>query len=300
MTAPQRSASQLAVAWRRFRRNISGVFGLFIVVFVLFVAISVPFMALRSPTDNAAFLEGKAVNPPSWEYPFGTDGLGFCVFSRVVYGARTALLVGFGAMAIAGIIGILIGAAAGYLGGKAEELLMRLTDAFMVIPVFLVVLVMVKMFSMALAHAPVRITGFNELLITLIIGLFGWPALARLTRAEFLRIKNLDFVKAARCVGASTESIIFRHILPNALPPVVVVLSLGIATAILYEASISFLGFGDPSVVSWGMMLTFAQRDLPQAWWEALFPGVAIFLTVLGFNLLGDGLNEAFNPRLRS
>mgnify|MGYP001054806005 CR=1 FL=1 len=198
-------------------------------------------------------------------------------------------------VALAAAIGIVVGASAGYFGGSVDETLMRTSEAFLIIPIFLIILVAAKVFF-ALGPS----TSMSKLLIiTLLIGFFRWPDIAKVTRAEFLRLKESDFVEAARCLGASDISIIFRHIFPNMLPTIIVVSTLRIATAILMEASISFLGFGDPTSVSWGQMISIATHFMVQAPWAAIAPGLAIFVTVLGFNLTGEGLNDALNPRMR-
>jgi ABC-type dipeptide/oligopeptide/nickel transport system permease subunit len=177
---------------------------------------------------------------------------------------------------------------------------MRLTDLFLVIPVFVMILAVVRLFGVVVVGTWLeRVPFLNLTTIILLLGFFGWPPIARLARAEFLRLKGLDFVEAARCIGAQPRDILFRHILPNALPSLAVVIALGIGGAILSESMISFLGFGDPKAVSWGQLLYFNYQVLKVSPWAVLAPGTAIFITVLGFNLLADGLSDAFNPRLK-
>jgi ABC-type dipeptide/oligopeptide/nickel transport system permease subunit/energy-coupling factor transporter ATP-binding protein EcfA2 len=200
---------------------------------------------------------------PSWAHPFGTDRNGYDVLTRVIYGAPTALAVGLGAMLVASLIGIPVGGLAGYLGGIADELLMRLTEFFLVIPVFVMILAVVRLFGIVVVGTWLeRVPFLNLATIVLLLGLFGWPPIARLARAEFLRLKGMDFVEAARCIGAQPRDILFRHILPNALPSLAVVIALGIGGAILAESMISFLGFGDPKAISWGQLLYFNYQVL--------------------------------------
>jgi ABC-type dipeptide/oligopeptide/nickel transport system permease subunit len=303
MTAPTqqlRPPGQLRQGWQRLRRNRSGMLGVILITIVVVTAVIGPWIAPYTPNDQSAMLSFTARGAPSWAHLFGTDRNGYDVLTRVIYGAPTALAVGLGAMLVAALIGILIGGIAGYLGGVADELLMRLTDFFLVIPVFVMILAVVRLFGIVVVGTWLeRVPYLNLSTIVLLLGLFGWPPIARLSRAEFLRLKGMDFVEAARCIGARPRDILFRHILPNALPSLAVVIALGIGGAILSESMISFLGFGDPKAVSWGQLLYFNYQVLKVSPWAVLAPGGAIFLTVLGFNLLADGLSDAFNPRLK-
>jgi ABC-type dipeptide/oligopeptide/nickel transport system permease subunit len=300
---PTRTSSapgQLRQGWRRLRRNRSGMVGLVLITVVVLVAAIGPWLAPYAPDDQSAMLGFAARGAPSWAHPFGTDRNGYDVLTRVIYGAPTALAVGLGAMMVAALIGILIGGIAGYLGGLAGEILMRLTDLFLVIPVFVMILAVVRLFGIVVVGTWLeRVPYLNLTTIVVLLGLFGWPPIARLARAEFLRLKGMDFVEAARCIGAQPFDILFRHILPNALPSLAVVIALGIGGAILAESMVSFLGFGDPKAVSWGQLLYFNYQVLKVSPWAVLAPGTAIFITVLGFNLLADGLSDAFNPRLK-
>jgi ABC-type dipeptide/oligopeptide/nickel transport system permease subunit len=303
MTAPTqqlRPPGQLRQGWQRLRRNRSGMLGVILIAIVVATAVIGPWIAPYTPNDQSAMLSFTARGAPSWAHPFGTDRNGYDVLTRVIYGAPTALAVGLGAMLVAALIGILVGGIAGYLGGVADELLMRLTDFFLVIPVFVMILAVVRLFGIVVVGTWLeRVPFLNLTTIVLLLGIFGWPPIARLSRAEFLRLKGMDFVEAARCIGAQPGDILFRHILPNALPSLAVVIALGIGGAILSESMISFLGFGDPKAVSWGQLLYFNYQVLKVSPWAVLAPGGAIFLTVLGFNLLADGLSDAFNPRLK-
>lgn len=286
--------------WSRFTRSRTGMLGLFLVLLVVATAIIGPFLAPFDPHDQSPMLDPGAKSPPSWTHLLGTDRMGYDVASRIIYGAPTALAVGLGAMSIASLIGIVVGGFAGYRGGMTDEVLMRFTDFFLVIPVFVVILAVVRLLGVAIVNTPFESIPYLNLgVIILLIGAFSWAPIARMTRAEFLRLKNQEFVEAARCIGATSGDILFRHILPNALPSLIVIIALGIGGAVLSEAMIGFLGFGDPAAVSWGQLLYFNYEALKVAPWAALSPGAAIFVTVLGFNLLADGLTDAFNPRAK-
>jgi peptide/nickel transport system permease protein len=276
--------STLADLGRRLRGRPLGLAGL--VGAALFGAVAVvgPWVA---PADPFALGAG-ALLPPGRGHWFGTDDLGRDVLSGVLYGARVSLLVGLAAAGGAVLIGVGVGAAAGYWRGRVDEALMRMTEWVLVVPQFLIVLVVAAIF------------GADLRLVVLVLAVVGWPGAARLTRAEFLALGDREFVVAARSLGASDARIIGRQILPNALPPIVVAGSLQIPAAILAEASLRFLGLADPHVLSWGGMLNQAQNFLQQAWWMPLFPGAAIFLTVLSFNLAGEALNEMLDPRRRA
>lgn len=225
--------------------------------------------------------------PPGRAHLFGTDDLGRDIWTGVLHGARVSLLVGVLAAATSALIGVLVGSVAGFYGGRLGDVLMRATEFFLVIPTFLLALVLV---------AVSRPSIWN---IIFTLGILGWPSTARLARAEFLSLREREFVMAARAMGVYPVRILFRHILPNAAPPLIVNSSLGVATAILVEAGLSFLGLGDPNLFSWGLMLRNSREFLRMAWWMPTFPGLAIFVTVLSLNLVGDGLNDALNPRLR-
>ena len=288
-------------AWHRFRRNRAGMIGLCLVGLVVLTAIIGPFVAPYDPNDNAAMLRGAANAAPSARNWLGTDRNGYDVLSRTIYGAPTALAVGLGAMLIASLIGVLVGGVAGYFGGFVDEALMRGAEFFMVVPVFVVILAVVRLFGIIVVGTPLeRIPNFNLMTIILLLGLFSWPPdrahdTRRIPAAAPRRVRRGgDAASAPR-----SATILFRHILPNALPPLIVLVALGIGGAILAEAMVSFLGFGDPKSISWGQILFFNYQALKVAPWACLAPGAAIFVTVLGFNLLADGLTDAFNPRPR-
>lgn len=225
--------------------------------------------------------------PPSQEHPFGTDNLGRDVLSRMIWGAGVSLKVGFVAVGISTTIGILLGSLAGYYGGWADNLIMRFVDLMLCFPAFFLILAVIAFLEPSIWN------------IMIVIGLTSWMGVARLVRAEFLTLKKRDFVQAAVAMGASDMRIIFVHILPNALAPVLVSATLGVAGAILTESALSFLGIGvQPPTPSWGNILTEGKDTISIAWWLSLYPGLAILVTVLGYNLLGEGLRDALDPRL--
>lgn len=275
---------RLAEFWKAFRRSAPGVAGLGIVAAMLLVALTAGMIAPRSPTA----LSRDSLQTPGPRHWMGTDDLGRDILAGVVYGARLSLLVGFLTAGASTLIGICVGGIAGYYGGKLDDLLMRLTEFFMVVPRFFLALVIVALFGASLWG------------IILVLTILSWPTTARLFRAEILRLKGQEYVLAARAMGSSDHRILVGQLLPNALSPVIVSVSVQVAYAIILEAGLSFLGLGDPANRSWGVMLSNAQQFLRQAWWMATFPGLAIFLAVLGFNLIGDGVNDALNPRLRT
>ncbi len=268
-------------AWRRFRANQGALAGLACLLVVVATTAAARLLVSADPWAIVAapFL------PPTWDYPFGTDTLGRSVLAGIVHGARVSLLVGLGAAGISTGIGVVVGALAAYHGGWVDDLLMRFTEFFQIVPAFILALVLIALFEPSLAT------------VVTAIGIVSWPAMARLVRAEFLSLRAREFVVADEALGAGDLKIIFRTILPNALPVIVVYGSLLVATSILFESSLSFLGLGDPNHVSWGYMIGASRSMLQRAWWLPAFPGVAILLTVLSINLVGDGLNDALKPR---
>ena len=272
--------------WTRFVRNKSAIAGLVLLTLMLAMTLIVPAFYPADPFD----IVWRPLAPPgeAAAIPLGSDFLGRNVLAGIVHGGRATLAVGASAAAICVIIGITLGAAAGFYGGLLDEGLMRITEFFQVLPALL--------FAMAL----VSLFGPNLVTISVAIGVVSWPPVARLTRAEFLRIKELDYVRASRAIGAPDRRIIWRVILPNAVPPLIVAATLTVGAAILFEAGLSFLGLGDPNAMSWGLMIG-ANRDFVQdAWWTVTLPGLAIFVTVLGVSLVGDGLTDALNPKPHS
>ena len=269
--------------WKRFSRNKGAVVGLAILVIVLATAILGPFLFPASPWEMA----GAPFQPPfDHEFPLGTDTLGRDILSGIVHGARVSLLIGFIATLVAVCIGVFLGALAGYYGGIIDDLLMRFTEFFQTIPSFVFAVVLVAIFTPSIVS------------IVAAIAIVSWPAVARLVRGEFLTLRTREFVQASVVLGQPARHIIFVEILPNAVSPIIVAGSLMVATAILTESSLSFLGLGDPNLMSWGFMIGAARTVLRTAWWMSFFPGLAILLTVLALNLVGEGLNDALNPRL--
>lgn len=268
--------------WPRFLAQPVAVVGLVILLALLLIALSA---GLIAPTSPFALSE-EVLLPPSSTHWLGTDDLGRDLFSEVVYGTRVALLVGFGSVLIATVIGVLIGAVAGYVGGWIDDVLMRVTELFQVMPRFFLALIVVALL------------GSSIWLVVLLLGLTYWTGTARLTRAQVLALRRREYVLAARSLGMRERRILWREILPNALPPVITQAALHVGGAILIEAGLAFLGLGDPNVVSWGGLLNDAQKFVRTAWWLSLFPGLAITLTVLALNVATDGLNEAWNRRL--
>ncbi len=273
----------LREGWRRFGQGKPAVFGLCVIILVFLTAVLAPFLAGYNPTS----VSHDRLLPPSYMHPMGTDNVGKDVFSGVVYGARVSLAVGLLAALASLTIGLVVGSSAGYYGHFLDSLLMRASEFFQVMPRFFLALVVVAM-----------VGGGLEKTIA-VIGLLGWPAGARIIRSQFLALKEREFVETARAIGFPDWQIIVSEILPNALPPAIVQGTLDIAEAILLEASLSFFGLGDPRFASWGEMLSRAQPYLRTAWWMSVFPGLAIFATVLAFNLVGDGFNDLMNPELK-
>jgi len=257
------------------------------VVIVILFLISV-FAFLLAPYDPGKTDVSLKLKSPSSRNYVGTDQLGRDVFSRMLHGSRISLSVGFVAVAISILIGILVGAVAGYYGGWVDTILMRFVDTMLCFPSFFLILTIVALL------------GPNIFNIMIVIGITSWMGTARLVRAEFLSLRERDYVQAAKALGAGDRRIMLRHLLPNALAPVFVSATLKVASAILIEAGLSFLGFGvQPPAPSWGNILTEGRTYIFDAWWLTVFPGIAILITVLSFNLLGEGLRDALDPRLR-
>jgi peptide/nickel transport system permease protein len=268
-----------------FARNRTAVFGLVLLVIILTVTFYGSVIYAGEPFEIVwAPHEPPLITP---EFPLGTDYLGRDIVAGLLKGGGPTMAVGAAAALITMVIGITLGALAGFYGGWIDTALMRFTEFFQVLPALLFAMVLVTLFSPSLWT------------IAFAIGVVSWPQTARLTRAEFLKIKELEYVTAARAIGARNGRIIWRVILPNAAPPLIVSATLTIGVAILFEAGLSFLGLGDPNVMSWGLMIGANRDQLLDAWWPVTFPGLAIFLTVLAVSLVGDGLNDAFNPKLR-
>ncbi len=272
-------------AWRMFRRNVPALAGVVILGIIVLLTLYGQFFY----SGDAFDVVWAPHEPPgaTAEYPLGTDYLGRDIIAGLLTGGGPTLAVGAVAAAITMVIGITLGALAGFYGGWVDNLLMRITEFFQVLPALLFAMVLVTLFSPSLWT------------IAIAIGVVSWPQTARLTRAEFFKIKELEYVTAARAIGARNKRIIWTVILPNAMPPLIVSATLTIGVAILFEAGLSFLGLGDPNVMSWGLMIGANREYILDAWWPVTFPGLAIFFTVFAVSLIGDGLNDAFNPKLR-
>jgi len=280
----RRSAFIRDVVWQRLRHNRMALAGGLIVLLMFLLAA----IASLVSSDPSAIDVSRSLLPPSWAHPLGTDDLGRDVLVRMLYGARISLLVGFVAVGISCLIGIFFGALAGYYGGWIDSLIMRFVDIMLCFPTFFLILAVIAFLDPSIWN------------IMIVIGLTSWMGVARLIRAEFLSLRQRDFVLAAQALGASDFRLIFRHILPNAMSPVLVSATLGVAGAILTESALSFLGIGvQPPTPSWGNMLIVGKQTLGSAWWLSVFPGLAILITVLGYNLLGEGIRDALDPRLK-
>jgi peptide/nickel transport system permease protein len=268
----------------RFARNKGAVLGAIVLIAVALLALLAPLLFPGSPWDIVGRPFQQPLQPAA---PLlGTDTLGRDIAAGIAHGARVTLLLSLVSTAVALSIGVVLGAFAGYYGGVVDDAIMRFTEFFQTIPNFILLVVLVAILTPSIAS------------IVLAIGCVSWPPLARIVRGEFLSLRSREFVQAAVVIGQSNLRIIFTQVLPNSLAPVIVSASLMVATAVLLESALSFLGLGDPNLMSWGYMIGAARTVLRQAWWMSFFPGVAIALTVLALNLVGEGLNDALNPRL--
>lgn len=270
--------------FRRFIKNRLAVFGGSLVLFVFIVSLLAPII---SPYDPSAIDTKNILAGPSPSHPLGTDDLGRDVLSRMIWGGRVSLMVGFAAVGIATLLGIILGSLAGFYGGIIDTIVMRAVDIMLSIPTIFLILTMIAILEPSIWN------------IMIAIGLTSWMEPARLIRAEFISLKEREFVISARAIGASDWRIILRHILPNSLSPILVSATMGIGGAILIESGLSFLGLGvQPPTPSWGSLLSAGKDNIEIAWWLSAFPGLAILLTVLGYNLLGEGIRDALDPRL--
>ena len=270
--------------WRRFCRNRSAVVGLFILAIVILIAASANILFPEDPFK----LVGQSMSAPLENgFLLGSDTLGRDVAAGMAHGARVSLLIGLLATTVAVSLGVLLGAFAGYFGGWIDDVLMRLTEMFQTIPSFIFAILIVAIMK----------PSINSVVIA--IAVVSWPAVARLVRGEFMAMRNREFVQACHIIGMSDWRIMVREILPNCLSPIIVSGSLMVATAILIESGLAFLGLGDPNIISWGFQIGAGRTVLRSAWWVCTFPGIAIMFTVLAINLVGEGLNDAMNPRLR-
>lgn len=271
--------------WEMFYKNKLAMTGCGIVLLLFVVSLLAPVIA---PYDPGAIDLKNVLAPPSGQHWFGTDQLGRDVLSRMIWGARISLKVGFVATGLAILIGMILGAVAGYYGGWIDATIMRFVDVMLCFPTFFLILAVIAFLEPSIWN------------IMIVIGLTGWMGVTRLVRADFISLRERDFVQAARAIGANDARIIFMHILPNALASILVAATLGIAGAILTESALSFLGIGvQPPTPSWGNILTAGKDNIDIAWWLSLYPGLAILITVVGYNLLGEGIRDATDPRLK-
>jgi peptide/nickel transport system permease protein len=274
----------------RLRRDAAAFAGLLVIAATVLAAVLAPVLSPADPVKNRLV---ERLTPPMWvaggtaRHPLGTDTLGRDVTSRLLYGARVSLVVGVSAVAIAGLLGVVLGLLAGYYRGWPDDVLMRIGDVQLAFPV------------LVLAIALLAVAGASLLTVVLVLGVTGWITYARIVRGETLSLISREFVEAARAMGAPDRHVIWRHVVPNVLPPVTVVATFSVARVVIAEASLSFLGLGiPPPAPSWGAMLDEGRNYLTTGWWLALFPGLAILLLVLGINLVGDWLRDALDPRL--
>ncbi len=273
-----------SVVWRRFRRDRLAIVGLFFVVAIFLVALFAPWI---SPQDPSHYDLMKVLQAPSAAHWLGTDDQGRDVMSRMIHGCRISISVGFVAVSLYVLVGILVGGIAGYFGSWIDMAISRLIEVVICFPVFFLILTVLAFIGPSIYN------------IMIVIGLTSWTGIARLVRGEFLKHRSQDYVHAARVIGSRAPRIMFRHILPNSLAPVLVSATFGVAGAILIESSLSFLGFGvQPPTPSWGDLLSQSRDYMDIAWWLTFFPGAAIFLTITAFNLVGEGLRDAIDPRM--
>jgi peptide/nickel transport system permease protein len=281
--------SQWAIAGRHFKKNKLAIAGLAVMIILYLVTLLTPLIAPFDPAAQGDIITSRYL-PPSAEHWLGTDKFGRDILSRVLYGARISLSIGFVAVGISMTLGTLIGAVSGYFGGWVDAVLMRFTDMMLAFPRLVLLIVVIAVFE-----SP------SIWLVVVVLGLTGWMGTSRIVRGEVLSLREREFVQAARALGMGDLRIIVRHVIPNTMAPVIVSATLGIGLTILTEASLSFLGLGvQPPTPSWGNMVADGRDALTEAWWIATFPGLAIVLTVVAFNLLGDGLRDALDPRLRT
>ncbi len=287
----KKTDSFISLVWRQFKKSTMALVGLAIVMGLILMGALAPILAPYDPYPDSDIWEtdiSNIVAPPSLQHPFGTDDLGRDIFSRIIYGSRISLQVGFIAMLISVWIGVVLGTAAGYYGGWIDNLIMRITDIFFAMPAPLLVIAVMAIFENPSVDK-----------IFFVLGFIGWTGIARLVRAKILSVRQEEYTQAARALGARTWRIILRHVLPNAMAPLIVAATIRVAGNILTEAWLSFLGLGaQPPIPSWGTMVTEGQRYLTTQPWVCVFPGLAIFTVVLGFNLFGDGLRDALDPKL--
>jgi len=267
--------------WRIYSSDKLGVAGLVLLAGISLTGLLAPYLPIKNPFS----IEYPRFLPPSIEHPLGTDHLGRDVFSRVIWGSRTSLIIGFTAAGISALLGVTLGSIAGYYGGLVDDILTRIIDIFLMIPVFFLILFIIAVY------------GSNIIYVMVVIGLLTWPSNARIMRAQVLSIREREFVQAAILMGVKNSKILLKHIIPNAIHPVIANSILQAAGAIIIETGISYLGLGDPNAVSWGRIIYEGQSYITSYWWISFFPGVAIAITVLSLYLVGETLSKIFNPK---
>lgn len=274
---------------KKFRgifRNVNSIkelkVGIIILTILISAAILAPFIATKDPN----FLNDDLTAEPSSEYIFGTDGLGRDVFSMVVYGSRTSLKVGIVVSFISSVIGTLVGAVAGYVGGKVDRIISEIINISLMLPSFFIILIIVAIYGSSLTN------------IIIVMALTSWTSTARLMRSQAISLRERTFIKSAKTIGESNISILFKHIIPNGIFPIIADSTMAVSSAILSEAGLSFLGLGDPNVISWGKIISHGKVYLPRSWWICTFPGIAIVCTVLSFYLIGEGMRQMLSPKL--
>jgi len=279
-----------ALVWRRFRRHPGAIAGSITFSLIVLAVLLVPL----SPYDPNTSQMAERLQPPSWQHPMGTDALGRDLLTRVLYGGRISLSVGLMVVSIALLIGVPIGAVAGYSSGRLDSILMRTTDAFLALPSFLILILL----GAILREIDIPMLSRNNVFtIAIVIGLFSWMTFSRLVRAIFLTMREMDYIAASRSLGGSGLWIVLAHILPNSIGPIIVAATLGLGYAIIEESGLSFLGFGiQPPTPSWGNLLSNAQEQFIKYPWLAIFPGLMIFLSIISINYIGDGLRDAVDP----
>jgi peptide/nickel transport system permease protein len=299
LEAPPLTLGQLT--WRRFRRHRMAIFGAITLLLMILYAFGGALFISEADANRTE--TGARLQAPSREHLMGTDTIGRDILARTIYGGQISILIGLTAMLVELLIGVTIGSMAGFFGGKLDSVLMRFTEAVLVIPQIFLLLVIAKYFADKIPNIELmgRTFSGSVVVIVFVIGITSWPYLARIVRAQFLSLKENDFILAARATGTSTSEIIFRHILPNSIAPIIVAATLSVAAAITLEAYISFLGMGvRPPTATWGNMLESAYNYVESAWWLWFFPGLLIAMIVLAINFLGDGLRDALDPHSRA
>jgi ABC-type dipeptide/oligopeptide/nickel transport system permease subunit len=299
--------SQWVMGWRRFKKNKAGLLGVGILVSLVVIAVFhdviAPYPARPHVDAFKPLKDGEAGQEPSLKHPFGTTVMGTDVFSEVIHGTVYTLYVAVLVLIISSAIGVLVGITAGYLGKYVDDVLMRSTEIIMVFPMTLILMTIARIYQLSITAQSWNVFGLNIpvglTIIAFIMSLFMWTSIARIIRGEVLRIKEQEYILATRSLGAGSRWIMFHHIFPNILPQIIVLSTNIMAVAVINEAALAFLGFGDPNTGTWGRIMQENFGDFSTVWWAEIFPGLILFITILAFNFIGDALADALNPRLR-